>query len=82
MLNFKRSLLTLTPKFVFLLNKSWHLFKTYCAIWHLFQPNLDFLKAVKVMKPSHHLSHDLASKGHGSIPYLISQTDFHCIKSL
>ena len=67
----------LTPIF-FLLNKSLHLFETYCAIWRLFQPNLDFLKAVKVTKSIHHLSHDQASKGHGSIPYLTSQTDLHC----
>ena len=66
----------------FLLSKSLHLFETYCAIWRLFQPNLDFLKDVKVMKSSHHLSHDRASKGHGSIPYLMSQTDLHCIEAL
>ena len=70
------------PQIFFLLNKSLHLFETYCAIWHLFQPNLDFLKAVKVTKSSHHLSHDRASKGHGSIPYLTSQTNLHCIMSL
>ena len=34
------------------------------------------------MKSSHHLSHDRASKGHGSIPGLMSQTDLHRIKSL
>ena len=72
----------LTPKFFFLLNKTLHLFETYCAIWRLFQPNPDFLKAVKITKSSHHLSHDRARKGHGSIPYLTSQTDLHCIKSL
>ena len=32
------------------------------------------------MKSSHHLSHDRASKGHGSIPCLMSQTDLHRIK--
>ena len=53
------------PQFFFLLNKSLHLFETYCAIWRLFQPNLDFLKAAKVTKSSHHLSHDRASKGMG-----------------
>ena len=34
------------------------------------------------MKSSHHLSHDRASKAHGSIPGLMSQTDLHHIKSL
>ena len=33
------------------------------------------------MKSSHHLSHGRASKGHGSIPFLMSQTDLHCIMS-
>ena len=36
----------------------------------------------QVMKSSHHLSHDRASKGHGSIPGLMSQTDSRRIKSL
>ena len=34
------------------------------------------------MKSSHHLSHDRASKGYGSIPGLLSETDLHRIKSL
>ena len=38
---------------------------------HLLKLNLDFLKALKVTKSSHHLSHDQASKGHGSIPCLM-----------
>ena len=29
------------------------------------------------MKSSYHLSHDRASKGHGSIPGLMTQTDLH-----
>ena len=33
-------------------------------------------------KSSHYLSHDRASKGHESIPGLMSQTDLHRIKSL
>ena len=33
-------------------------------------------------KSSHHLLHDRAGKGHGSIPGLTSQTDLHRIKSL
>ena len=41
----------------------------------LFKLNLDFLQAAKGTKSSHHLSHDRASKGHGSIPGLMSQTD-------
>ena len=36
----------------------------------LFNPNLDFLQAVKVTKSGHHLSHDRTSKGYGSIPGL------------
>ena len=43
----------------------------------LFKLNVDFLQAVKVMKSSHHLSHDQASKGHGSIPRLTSKPDLH-----
>ena len=42
--------------------------KTLC----LFKLNVDFLQAVKVTKSSHHLSHDQASKKHGSIPRLTS----------
>ena len=34
------------------------------------------------MKSGHHLLHDRASKGHGSIPGLMTQTDLHRIKSL
>jgi len=47
----------------------------YCAFLSLFNPNVDFLEAVKVTKSGHHLSHDQASKGHGSILDLMSQTD-------
>ena len=32
---------------------------------------------MKVAKSNHHLSHDRASKGHRSIPGLMSQTDLH-----
>ena len=52
--------------------------KTLC----LFKLNVDFLQAVKVTKSSHHLSHDRASKGHGSIPRLTSKADLHRRKSL
>ena len=41
-----------------------------------------FFYVVKVTKSNHHLSHDRASKGHRSIPCLMSQTDLHRIKSL
>jgi len=67
----------LDPKFFFRLNKSLHLFETYCAFLSFFNPNLDFLEAVKVKKSGHHLSHDRATKGHGSILDLMSQTDLH-----
>jgi len=72
----------LTPKYFFRLNKSLHPFETYCAFLALFNPNIDFLEAVKVTKSGHHLSHDRASKGHGSILDLMSQTDLHHIMSL
>ena len=48
----------------------------------LFNPNLDFLQAVKVTKSDHHLLHDRASKGYGSIPGWTSQTDLHVYKDL
>ena len=72
----------ISPKYFFRLNKSLHLFETHCASLPVFNQNLDFLQAVKVTKSGHHLSHDRASKGHGSIPCLMSQTDLHRIKSL
>ena len=55
----------ITPIFFVRLNKSMHLFETYCAILPLFNPNIDLLQALKVTK-SGHLSHDQASKGYGS----------------
>ena len=53
----------LTPKYFFCLNKSLHLFETHCAVLPLFNPNLDFLQAVKFTKSDHHPLHDRASKG-------------------
>ena len=67
----------LTPKYYFRLNYSLHLFETHCAFLPPFSPNLDFLQAVKVKKSGHHLFHDRASKGYGSIPGLMSQTILH-----
>ena len=63
----------ITPKYFFfaLKNKSLHLF--VC---------LNFFYVVKVTKSSNHLSHNRASKGHGSIHGFMSQTDLHRIKSL
>ena len=73
----------LTPKDFFRLNNSLHLFETQCAFLHPFSPNLDFLQAVKVTKSDHHLFHDRASKGYGSIPGLMSQTYLHaCLQRL
>ena len=73
----------LTPKYFFRLNNSLHLFETHCVFLHLFSPNLDFLQAVKVTKSDHHLFHDRASKGYGSIPGLMSQTYLHaCLQRL
>ena len=67
----------LTPKYFFCSNKSLHLFETHCAFLSLFNPNLDFLQVVKVTKSGHHLFHDRASKGYGSVPGLTSQTSLH-----
>ena len=72
----------LTPKYFFRSNKSFHLFEMHCTFLPCFNPKLDFLQAVKVMKSGHYLLHDRASKGYGSFPGLTSQTDLHCIKSL
>ena len=73
----------LTPKYFLRLNNSLHLFEKHCAFLHLFSPNLDFLQAVKVTKSDHHLLHDRASKGYGSIPGLMSQTYLHaCLQRL
>ena len=73
----------IAPKSFFRLNKSLHLFETHCGFLPLFNPNLDFLQAVKVMKCGHHLSHDRASKGYGSIPCLTSQTSLRaCLQRL
>ena len=48
-----------------------------------FNPNLDFVQAVKVTKSGHHLLRDRASKGYGSIPGWTSQTDLHaCLQRL
>ena len=40
----------LTSKYFFRSNKSLHLFETRCAFLPRFNPNLDFLQAVKVTK--------------------------------
>ena len=73
----------LTLKYFFRSSKSLHLFETQCRFLPLFNPNLDFIQAVKVTKSGHHLSHDRASKGYGSIPWLTSQTSLHaCLQRL
>ena len=73
----------ITPKSFFRLNKSLHLFETQCVFLPLFNSNIDFLQAVKLRKSGHHLSHDRASKGYGSIPCLTSQTSLHaCLQRL
>ena len=73
----------LTLKYFFRSNKSLHLFETHCAFLPLFNTNLDFSQALKVTKSGHHLSHDRASKGYGSIPGLTSQTSLHaCLQRL
>ena len=76
----------LTSKYFLRLNKSLHLVQTYCAFLSLFNPNPDFLEAVKVTKSGHCLFHNRESKGHGSILGLTSQTSLHvkytCKRSL
>ena len=73
----------LTPKYFFRSSNSLHMFETHCAFLPRFNPNRDFLQAVKVTKSGHHLSHDRASKGYESIPGLTSQTTFHaCLQRL
>ena len=67
----------ITLKSFFHLNKSLHLFETHCAFLPLFNPNIDLLQAVKVMKSGHHLSNNRASKGYGSIPSFMSETSLH-----
>ena len=55
----------------------------YCAFLPLFNPNLDFLQAAKVMKSGRHLLQEQASKGYGSIPDLMSQASLHkCLQGL
>ena len=72
----------LTPKYFFRLINLCTCLKRI-ALLPLFNPNLDLLQALKVMKSGHHLSHDQASKGYGSIPCLTSQTSLHaCLQRL
>ena len=73
----------LTPKYFFRSNKSLHLFETHFTFLPRFNPNLDFLQVVKVTKSGHHLLHDRASMGYGSIPGLTSQSSLHaCLQRL
>ena len=67
----------LSQKYFFRLNKPLYLFEMHCAFLPCFNPNLDFLQAVEDKKSGHHLSHDRASKAHGSIPGLTPQTSLH-----
>ena len=74
---------TITSIYFIRLNKSLHLFEKHCTFLPLFNPNLDFLQAVKVTKSGHHLLHDWGSKGYGSIPGWPSQTCLHaCLQRL
>ena len=67
----------LTPIYSFRLKNSLHQFETHCTVLPPFNSNLDYLQAVKGKKSGHHLFHDRASKGYGSIPGLMSQTSLH-----
>ena len=40
----------ISPKYVFRLNQSLHLFEMHCAFVPLLNPNIDLLQAVKVTK--------------------------------
>ena len=74
---------SITAKYIFRLNKSLHLFEMHCAFLPLFNPNIELLQAVKVTESGHHLSHERASKGYGSIPSLASQTSLNaCLQRL
>ena len=55
---FSSSWNTITSIYFIHLNKSLHLFEKNCTFVPLFNPNLDFLQAVKVTKSGHHLLHD------------------------
>ena len=69
----------LTPKYFFALINLCTCLKRIAP----FCPNPDFLQAVKVTKSGHHLSHNRASKGYGSIPWLTSQTSLlACLQRL
>ena len=73
----------LASKYFFCPNKSLHPFETHCAFLLCFNPNLDFLQALKVTKSGHHQLHDRASKEYGSVPGWMSQTDLHpCLQRL
>ena len=53
------------------------------SFWPFLNLILTFLQAAKVTKSGHHLFHDRASKGYGSIPDLMSQTYLHgCLQRL
>ena len=58
----------LTPKYFYRAIKSLHLFEMHCTFLPRFNPDLDFLQAVKGTKSGHCLLHDRATKGYGSIP--------------
>ena len=74
----------LTPQFFFFAKINLCIcLKCIVPFCSFLNPNLDFLQAVKVTKSGHHLSHDQASKGYGSIPCLTSQTSLHaCLQRL
>ena len=74
---------TPNPKIFFCSNKSLHRFETHIVFLPPFNSNLDCLQAVKVTKSGHHLLHDRASKGYGSIRGWMSQTSLDaCLQRL
>ena len=47
------------------------MFETHCAFLPLFNPNLDFLQAVKIMKSGRYLLHDRESLVRGMGLFLV-----------
>ena len=67
----------LTPKYFSCLNKIFASVLKTLSFCPFLNQILTFLQAAKVTKSGHHLFHDRASKGDGSIPGITSQTSLH-----
>ena len=82
--NFCHPLSAPNPKIFFSLKSVFApVLKALRLFWPYLNLILSFLQAAKVKKSGHHLFHDQASKGYGSIPGLMSQTYLHaCLQRL